>query len=132
MGLRHERHIRAVGALSLAALLAGCGGGAPYVLSDYRLHQKGMVEVCYDGKSAPQDQALTPQKQALKLADGICSQYDRMATLQLVQENQCNWTTPDIALYYCVARPGEHPRPLVPQKAPLRGGLSGNQNSGSN
>ena len=55
MGFRRKRHIRAVGAISLAAWLAGCGGGGPYVLSDYRLHQKGMVEVCYDEKSTPQD-----------------------------------------------------------------------------
>lgn len=125
MGLRLKRHTGAVGALSLAAWLAGCGGGAPYVLSDYRLHQKGMVEVCYDEKSTPQDRVL-------KLADSICGQYDRMAALQLVQQDQCNWTTPDIALYYCVARPGEHPRPLVPQKAPLRSGLSGNQSNINN
>lgn len=125
MGLRRMQYFKPGGGLLLAALLAGCGGGAPYVLSDYRLHQQGMVEVCYDDKS-------TSAEQTLKLASDICKQYDRMATLQLVQKNQCNWSTPDIALYYCVARPGEHPRPLVPQKAPLRGGISGSQNTGNN
>ena len=36
------------------------------------------------------------------------------------------------AIYYCVARPGERPRPLGAQKAPLRSGLSGNQSSINN
>jgi len=101
----------------LAALAAGCGGGTPFVLTDYRNHQKGIVEVCYDPEA-------TTMAQATKLADGICDQYDRMARFQLSQFDQCNWATPDIALFYCVARPGEKPPPLVPQKAPLRGGGS--------
>ncbi len=99
----------------VAALAAGCGGGAPYVLTDYRSHQKGIVEVCYD-------HTMTSMAQATQLADHVCDQYDRTASLQLRQRDQCNWATPDVAMFYCVARPGESPRPLVPQKAPLRGG----------
>ena len=101
-----------------AVALTGCGG-APYVLTDYRSHQKGVVEVCYDRGKAPMTETQ-------KLADGICEQYDRMASLQLGQSFQCNWRTPDIALYYCVARPGEHPPPFVPQVAPLRGNAPNN------
>ena len=102
----------------LGAALAGCGGGAPYVLTDYRNHQRGLVEVCYDHR-------MTPLHQAQKLADEICVQYDRMAAFQLAQRDQCNWRTPDIALFYCVARPGETPPPFVPQKAPLRSNALG-------
>jgi hypothetical protein len=102
-------------AIALAAVaLSGCGGGRPFVLTDYRDHQKGIVEVCYDHGS-------TSMAQASQLADHICDQYDRVASLQLHQFNQCSWTTPDIALFYCVARPGETPPAFVPQKAPLRG-----------
>ena len=104
-------------AIVAVAVLAGCGGGRPYVLTDFRDHQKGIVEVCYD-------RGTTSMVQATKLADGICDQYDRVASLQLRQNEQCNWATPDIALFYCVARPGEKPPPFVPQKAPLRGGAS--------
>jgi len=98
--------------------LAGCGGGEPYVLTDYRQHQTGQVEVCYDDQK-------TSLAQAQKLADGICGQYERVASFQLRQKYQCNWTTPTIALFYCVARPGETPPPFVPQKAPLRGTSTG-------
>ncbi|HEY1722731.1 MAG TPA: hypothetical protein VGG27_15915 [Magnetospirillaceae bacterium] len=101
--------------LVLAGTVASCGGGDPYVLSDYRLHQLGKVEVCYDDHMTSIDQARV-------LADGICQQYSRMASFELAQRDQCNWRTPDIALFYCVAKPGEKPPPLVPQKAPLRGG----------
>jgi hypothetical protein len=100
--------------LVLAGVVAGCGG-RPYVLTDYRQHQKGQVEVCYDSNSTSIDQAKA-------LADGICDQYSRMAKFELSQRFQCNWRTPDIALFYCVARPGETPPPFVKQTAPLRGG----------
>jgi hypothetical protein len=43
----------------------------------------------------------------------------------MAQSDQCNWLTPDIVLFDCVARPGETPRPLVPQKAPLRRNATG-------
>ena len=109
--------VRACTVLQLAGLLAGCGGGQPYVLTDYRQHQTGRVEVCYDGHKTSLDQARA-------LADGVCDQYSRMAKFEISQRNQCNWRTPDIALFYCVARPGETPPPFVPQKAPLRGGGS--------
>ena len=101
--------------LVLAGAVAGCGGGQAYVLSDYRQHQLGKVEVCYDDHKTSLDQARV-------LADGVCQQYDRMASFQISQRDQCNWRTPDIALFYCVPKPGETPPPLVPQKAPLRGG----------
>ena len=98
--------------------LAGCGGGDPYVLTDYRYHQRGIVEVCYD-------QGKTTLDQARALADGVCGQYDRMARFEIAQRNQCNWRTPDLAEFYCVARPGETPLPFVEQKAPLRGSMPG-------
>lgn len=109
---------------SLALLAcAGCGGGDPFVLTDYRNHQRGVVEVCYD-------EGKTSFAQAQSLADGICRNYDRMATFQMQQRDQCNWTTPTLALFYCEARPGEHPAPFVPQKAPLRRDILPGQEQG--
>ncbi len=116
---RRSKSVRVAAALAapLLYLLAACGGGDPYVLSDYRSHQHGVVEVCFDeGKSRLAD--------ATRLADDVCRQYDRMAELELRQADQCNWATPTLALYYCVARPGETPAPLVPQQAPLRRNLA--------
>ena len=100
------------------AALAGCGGGAPFVLTDYKSHQSGIVEVCYDD-------AKTSIADAQKLADGVCKLYERTADFQLAQRNQCTWRTPELALFYCVARPGETPPPFVPQKAPLRSPSTG-------
>lgn len=112
--------IRSVFGLGLAAsVLAACGGGAPYVLTDFRTHQLGRVEVCYDHQK-------TTLAQTQKLADGVCDQYERVAHYLLDQTNQCNWRTPDIVLFECVARPGETPPPFVPQKAPLRNNATGN------
>ena len=111
---RAPRPLRTVIGLGLMSLaLTGCGG-APYVITDYHSHQQGIVEVCYD-------RSKTPLGEAQKLADGVCDLYDRVASLQMSQSFQCNWRTPDIVLYYCVARPGETPLPLVRQSAPLRG-----------
>ena len=99
--------------------LPGCGGGRPYVLTDFRTHQQGRVEVCYDHNKSTQAETLA-------LANGVCDQYDRMARFVMAQLEQCNWLTPDIALFECVARPGEAPPPFVPQKAPLRRQSTGN------
>jgi hypothetical protein len=114
------RPVRPGFALLLAtSVLAGCGGGSPYVLTDFHNHQLGRVEVCYD-------HSKTSLAEAQKLADGICDQFERVASYRLDQRNQCNWRTPDIVLFECVARPGETPPPFVPQKAPLRNNATGN------
>src|SRR5579862_5222096 len=83
-----------------ASALTGCGGGNPYVLTDFHYHQLGRVEVCYDRNK-------TSIAQAKVLADGVCDEYDRVAQYVLAQNDQCNWRTPDIVLFECVARPGE-------------------------
>jgi len=58
--------------------LGGCAPEEPYILSDYRFHQRGMVVACYNDDTATVTQAQT-------LAEGICQQYDRTARLQLLQ-----------------------------------------------
>jgi hypothetical protein len=102
--------IQFVVALGLVLLpVSGCGGGAPYVLSTVVRDKPGQVEVCYDHNKST-------LAEAQKLADGECIQYDRVAQFTLQQFNQCNWKTPDIALFACVARPGEKPLPIPPIK----------------
>ena len=113
--------LRKLGAGAALLTLAGCGGGQPYVLTDFYLHQQGKVEVCYD-------HTMTPIDKAKALADGVCDRYERVSQYVFAQNDQCNWLTPDIALFICVARPGETPPPFVPQKAPLRHGNSANTN----
>jgi hypothetical protein len=101
------------------AVLSGCGGGRPFVLTDFREHQMGNVEVCYDHRKTTMVEAQT-------LANGVCDQYDRVAQYTMAQTNQCNWLAPDIALFECVARDGETPLPFVQQKALLRRNSTGN------
>ncbi|MDR3441083.1 hypothetical protein [Telmatospirillum sp.] len=103
----------ALSALTAATLLAACGTEAPFVLSDYRQHQRGSVVVCFDDDTSTVAQAMA-------LAEDICRQYDRTAKLHLVQPNQCSWTTPSQATFLCVARPGESPPPISPHLAPMR------------
>ena len=100
-------------ALALALLVAGCAAEKPYVWTDYRYHQRGVVIVCYS------DEKATPA-QIKALADEVCAQYDRIATLQLQQEYQCSWTAPTQATFPCVPRPGENPPPITPHNAPMR------------
>jgi hypothetical protein len=96
-----------------ALLLLGACASKPYLRTDYVSHQAGLVQVCYDPDS-------TTPKQAQQLAEDVCKRYDRMSLIYLTQENQCSWAAPTLATYMCAARPGEHPAPLVRQRAPLR------------
>lgn len=93
--------------------LAGCADEKPYVMSDYRYHQRGIVQACYSD-----DTASLPQ--ATALAEDVCKQFDRTAQLQLLQPYQCSWTAPVLATYSCVARPGESPAPILLHNAPMR------------
>lgn len=100
-------------ALGAVLCLGSCAPEQPYVRSDYLVHQRGQVQVCYNESRANLSQAQT-------LADEVCREYDRTARFQLQQELQCNWTSPTLAIFACVARPGESPAPLSRQVAPLR------------
>ena len=105
--------LRPAAVLVLAGLLTACTAEAPYLWTDYRYHQRGQVIVCYS------DEKATPE-QVKALADEVCRQYDRMASLQLQQKYQCSWTAPTQALFACVARPGESPPPIIQHLAPMR------------
>jgi hypothetical protein len=99
--------------LAGAALLSSCGSGKPFLASDYRFHQRGIVLICYsDSHSTPDDVKAK--------ADEICRQYDRVAKLQLVQDEQCSWTEPTRATFSCDPRPGETPSPILQHLAPMR------------
>lgn len=106
--------VRSAPLLALLALLAGCAE-RPYLRSDYRIHQSGRVEVCYNKEKA------TP-REVWQLAENVCERYDRTAELKLQQVGQCSWTAPSLAYFSCEARPGETPAPFVKQNAPLRQG----------
>jgi len=93
--------------------LAACAPEKPYVMSDYRFHQRGTVIACFS-------EANATIQQAQALADNICLQFDRVAKLQLVQPDQCSWTAPTQAMFSCVARPGENPAPILLHNAPIR------------
>ncbi|HVI53338.1 MAG TPA: hypothetical protein VM661_19170 [Candidatus Sulfotelmatobacter sp.] len=99
-------------ALLVAASLGACTE-KPYVYSDYRMNQQGEVRVCFDPSSS------TPEEVAA-LAEQTCNRYHRTAKLWVTQKSQCTWTTPDISTFYCAARPGETPPPLIDKKSPLR------------
>lgn len=98
--------------LSATVLTAGCAE-APYVNTDYRSHQRGSVQVCFNEDTAT-------MADAQKLADAICHQFERTAKLSLVQPYQCTWTAPTLATFGCVARPGETPPPFVEHLSPMR------------
>jgi hypothetical protein len=93
--------------------LAGCSAEKPYVMTDYRYHQRGIVLACYNEDSGSLQQAEA-------LAEDVCRQFDRTAKLQLLQPNQCSWTAPTLATFSCVARPGESPAPILLHNAPMR------------
>ena len=93
-------------------LLSSCGSGKPFLASDYRFHQRGFVMICYSDSNTEQEVKAK--------ADEVCRQYDRVAKLQLVQENQCSWTQSTRATFSCDARPGENPSPILQHLAPMR------------
>lgn len=111
--------------LTAAVLLAACGGGAPYstggpspgvigtVGSEYRLHQRGAVMICYDRRT-------TSRAVIQKMADDICAPYDRIAKYASTLHNQCSMSAPDLASFSCVPRPGENPPPIVIRDNPSR------------
>lgn len=103
---------RCLSLLGLLALVA-CASEKPYILTDYRFHQRGLVQACYDDQTAS-------LQQATQLAEDICVEFDRTAKLQLLQPYQCSWAAPVLATYSCVARPGETPLPILLHNAPMR------------
>jgi hypothetical protein len=100
-------------ALSGTLLVAACGAEAPYVFTDYRFHQRGLVIVCFNDATAT-------TADAKKLADETCRQYDRTSRLAFEQAYQCSWTAPTQAIFNCVPRPGENPPPITEHLSPLR------------
>lgn len=100
--------------LTLAAttLLTGCAGDPPYAQTDYRYHQQGQVQICYNSHSTPE--------QVAAVAEEICNRYKRTAVLWQTQTYQCEWRNPNLATFYCTARPGETPPPVIDKHAPLR------------
>ena len=99
--------------LFVLAGLTACTAEKPYVLSDYRFHQRGIVQACYsEEKSTLAD--------TVALAEEVCHQFDRTAKVQLVQPYQCSWTAPTLVILACVARPGENPGPILLHNAPMR------------
>lgn len=94
-------------------LLAACAEEKPYVMTDYRYHQRGIVQACFNEENGT-------LQQATQLAETVCSQFDRTAKLQLLQPYQCSWAAPTLATFSCVARPGETPLPILLHNAPMR------------
>jgi len=99
--------------LSGLLLLAACSTEKPFILSDYRAHQRGVVQACYSEEKGTLEQTTA-------LAENICKEFDRTATLQLLQPYQCSWSAPVLATYSCQARPGESPAPILLHNAPMR------------
>ena len=105
---------RALPFLAVPLALAACAAPRPYYISDYLEHQNGTVRICYDA-------TYTQRDKLLEMAEEICQRNDRTAKFWLQQSYQCDWQTPSLITYQCVARPGEKPNPLTtPQRAPLR------------
>jgi hypothetical protein len=93
--------------------LAACESEKPYVMSDYRFHQRGVVLACFN-----EEHATIADVQ--KVAEEVCHQYDRTAEVQLIQPLQCSWTAPTLVTLRCAARPGENPGPILQHGAPMR------------
>ena len=99
--------------LAALALLSACESEKPFVLTDYRFHQRGVVQACYN-----EEHGSLAQAQAL--AEEVCRQFDRTSQVQLVQPYQCSWSAPTLVTLSCVARPGEAPGPILLHNAPMR------------
>jgi len=99
--------------LGLTLALTACEAEKPYILSDYRLHQRGVVQACFNEENAT-------VADAVKVAEEVCRQYDRTVAVQLVQPYQCSWSAPTQVTMSCVARPGENPGPVLQHGAPMR------------
>jgi len=99
--------------LLVLAGLSACTAEKPYVMSDYRYHQRGVVLACYSEENATLAQAVAK-------AEEVCHQFDRTAKVQLVQPYQCSWSAPTLVTLSCVARPGENPGPILLHNAPMR------------
>ena len=97
----------------LTAFVAGCAEEKPYVQTNYRFHQRGIVQVCFN-------EAKANLQQATDLAEGICREFDRTAAVQLIQPYQCSWAAPTLVNYGCFPRPGENPAPILLHNAPMR------------
>ena len=99
--------------LGLVLALSACESEKPFVITDYRFHQRGVIQACFN-----EDHATVADAQ--KVAEEICRQYDRTAQVQLVQPLQCSWTAPSLVTLVCVPRPGENPGPIMLHGAPMR------------
>ncbi|WP_146002659.1 hypothetical protein [Telmatospirillum siberiense] len=99
-------------AVTAAVMLAGCAED-PYLSTDYRYHQRGVVQVCINEDTA----SIADAK---KLADETCRPFDRTSKLALIQRYQCSWTAPTLVAFSCVARPGETPPPFAEHLSPMR------------
>jgi hypothetical protein len=93
--------------------LTNCSKDEPFLLSDYRYHEKGQVTICLNNEAGTLEKAKS-------LAETICTQFDRTSNLDRILPYQCSWFSPTEAIFSCRARPGETPS-VVPQKlAPMR------------
>ena len=99
--------------LAALTLLTACAAEKPFILTDYRYHQRGIIMACYNEENGTLAEAKA-------LADEICRPYDRVSKIQLVQENQCTWSAPTQVLLSCVPRAGENPDPILLHNAPMR------------
>jgi len=100
--------------LPLVALaLSACAADKPYIMTDYRAHQRGIIQACYNEETAT-------LAQTQELAEEVCHQFDRTAQVQLIQRYQCSWSAPTLVTLSCVARPGETPAPILLHNAPMR------------
>lgn len=108
-----NRLLLALPLLGLVLALAACETEKPYVTTDYRFHQRGIVVACFNEENAT-------VADAQKVAEEVCRQYDRTAQVQLVQPYQCSWSAPTQVTMSCVARPGENPGPILQHGAPMR------------
>lgn len=94
-------------------LLTGCAAEKPYYLYDYRYQRQGDVEICFSPSN-------TTRAELDRMAEESCNKIERTAKFRYMQKSQCSVITPDLALYACVARPGETPPPIIRKRAPLR------------
>jgi hypothetical protein len=99
--------------IGMSAGLTACETEKPFITTDYRFHQRGIVQACFSEENATVADAQT-------LAEEVCRQYDRTAVVQLVQPYQCSWSAPTLVTLHCDARPGETPAPILQHGAPMR------------
>ncbi|HLN24819.1 MAG TPA: hypothetical protein VK558_12645 [Patescibacteria group bacterium] len=98
---------------ALSGLLSACSPEPPFQLTDYRYAERGIVEFCYSP-------SISKIADFQGKADEACRPYDRVAKFSMEQPGQCSWTAPNLAIFQCIARPGENPPVPLRKNAPMR------------